>query len=102
MDDFTLINFIVTDEYYGHPQPYISDATIVILIQEGKIILSRYIEATVDNPIPAFDHPRYGAANDEIENLLLEIIKEKYPQYLGSDTSVVLSCPRIITDKIVW
>ena len=102
MNEFAVIKFVVTDKYYGCPQPFIPDGTVVILMQEGRIELSRYIEPTIENPTAMFDHPGDPLVNKELEQCIFDIIKEKYPHHLLPDKSVVLSCPLSVAEKIVW
>lgn len=37
MEEFTLIEFKVTDELLGIPDPYIPDETVIVLIQAGEV-----------------------------------------------------------------
>lgn len=102
MSELKLIKFKVTDKYYGYPDPFIPNGYIVLLIQDGKVRLSKYNEPTDDNPTPSFDHPKDLPANKELENKLLNTIKEKYPQHLTSDVAVILTCPNDLVEKIIW
>jgi hypothetical protein len=102
MDDLTLIKFKVTDKHYGFPEPFIPNNYIVLLIQEGKVQISRYNEPTDDNPFPTFEHPNDNAVNKALESHLLKAIKEKHPQYLLSDRDIVVTCPENIVEKIIW
>jgi hypothetical protein len=102
MEDLTLIKFKVTNKLFGYPQPFIPDGSIVILIQEGRIEFSLYNEATQDFPNPTFNHPKEQEKNRELELEVEELIKQKHPQYLTSDVSIVLTCPTRIAEKIIW
>src|SRR5882672_8236023 len=102
MNEFTIIEFKVTDKYFGYPQPFIPNGYIVLLIQDGKVEISKYNEPTDDNPIPSFDHPKDLPVNKELENRLLNTIKQRYPQYLTLDEAVILTCPNDVLEKIIW
>jgi hypothetical protein len=102
-ENLTLIRFKVTDEFYGYPEPYIPPGTIVILIQDRKISISKYHEPTVEEPFPSFTHPDSNLSkNIEIEQKLYSLIHEEYSQYLYSEDSVVLLCPGKYLGEIVW
>ncbi|HEY8893622.1 MAG TPA: hypothetical protein VIM79_02365 [Niastella sp.] len=102
-EDLILIQFKVTDEFYGYPDPYMPTGTIVILIQDGKISISKYHEPTVEEPFPSFSHPDPNLSkNIEIEQKLYDLIQEKHPQYLNSEDSVVVLCPGKYLPEIVW
>ena len=102
MEDLTLIEFRVTHNTYGYPDPFIPDGSIVILIQDGKIEFSLYHEATDEYRYPSFSHPREQEKNKKLELEVTELLMLKYPEYLVSDTSIVLTCPVRIAEKIVW
>lgn len=103
MEDFTLIEFKVTDEFYGYPHPFISTGAIVILIQDGKTSISKYHEPTVDEPFPEFTHPSANSIkNKEIEQELSGHIQQHYPQYFSSNESVILLCPGKYWEEIEW
>ena len=102
-NDLTLIKFKVSDKYYGYPSPFIPDGSIVILIQNGEIKISKYHEPNDDNPFPSFSHPKEGAiGNEKLEAYLSDFISNKYPEYFLSDKSVILTCPSNIAEKIIW
>ena len=102
MSELILIKFRVTDKFYGYPDPFIPNGSVVILIQDGILEIARYNEPTDDTPIPSFDHPKELSINKELANGLFNIIKEKYPQYLLSEVAVTLTCPSYIADKVLW
>ena len=102
MEDLTPIKFNVTNNLLGYPEPFITDGSIVILIQDGKIEFSLYHQATDEYRYPSFSHPREQGKNKKLELEVTELLKLKYPEYLVSDTSIVLTCPVRIAEKIVW
>lgn len=102
MDGFTQIVFRVTEETYGSPFPYIPNESILLLIQEGTVELSRYYEATRDAPDPSLEHPPGLKQNEQLRLEVTQTIKDKFPQYLESETAVILTCPASIAARIVW
>ncbi len=102
MEDFTLIAFKVTDEFLGVPNPYIPDGVVVILIQDGKVEIGRYNEPSIKEQMPSIIHPDKSSDNLDLTEQLLNMIKEKLPQYLASEMAVVLTCPNSILEKVKW
>jgi hypothetical protein len=101
--DITSIKFKVTDKYMGYPEPFIPDGTIVLLIQNGEVIISKYHEPTDIDPYPSFSHPKLEIGqNKEIQKKVYEIIKNEYPRHLKSEESNVLTCPLDFAKEIIW
>lgn len=86
----------------AYPTPYIPNGYIVLLIQDGKVEISRYNEPTEEDPMPSLDHRKDIPVNRELENELLNIIKDKYPQYLNPEVAVIVTCPKEIVEKVIW
>ncbi|MDJ1467261.1 hypothetical protein [Xanthocytophaga flava] len=99
MEEIIFVNFKVTDRYYGYPDPYIADQTCVILIQDDTIEICKYHKPTDDNPFPSFSH---ASNNEELKELAIRIVKEKFPQYVEYTESIVLTCQEFISNKVVW
>jgi hypothetical protein len=102
-DDLTFIEFKVTDKYYGYPNPFIQTGSIVLLVQDGEVKISRYHEPTDEEPFPSFSHPSPNIPrNKEIEDELYKYLSTKYPQYLSSEEDVVFLCPIKYISEIIW
>lgn len=102
-EDLTFVKFKVTDKYYGYPEPYIQTGSIVLLVQDGQIIISRYHEPTDEEPFPSFSHPSPNIPrNKEIEDELYKYLSVEYPQCLSTEESLVLLCPTKYLSEIKW
>lgn len=102
-DELTLINFKVTEKYYGYPDPFIQTGAVVLLVQDGEVKISKYHEPTDEEPFPSFSHPASDIAkNKEIEDELSRYLRAEYPQYLSTEESVVLLCPKKYLSRIIW
>lgn len=102
MEEFTLIEFKVTDEFLGVPDPYIPDGAVIVLIQDGKVEIGRYNEPSNKEPMPSITHPDKSSDNLDLTEQLLNIIKEKHPHYLASEIAIILTCPKFILEKVKW
>jgi len=101
-EDFALIKFTVTDKYYGVPEPYIPDGTVVLLVQDGRVSICKYEEPTDEDRSVRLNHAKDDILNEILETDLLNVIRYNYPQYLLQDKAVILICPKDIIDKIIW
>jgi hypothetical protein len=52
--------------------------------------------------MPSITHPRKSSDNLDLTGQLLNILKEKHPNYLASEKAVVLICPNFILEKVKW
>jgi len=102
MEEFSLIEFPVTDKYFGWPNPFISNGSIIILIQDGKLEFGLYNEPNEETPYPSFLHPIQPPKNKEIEIEVEKYLKQYHPEYFTSMNSIVLACPIRIAEKIIW
>jgi hypothetical protein len=95
MDAFTIIE--VMDN--GTTKPQVESETEILLIQDGEVTVGRicydsddYTELYIDSPI-----------NELLLNKeALQIVKDKFPDYLKTPTSVILSCPENLAEKMEW
>ena len=103
MEDYTKIVFRVTEDFYGYPNPFIENGTIIVLIQDGVTEIGKYEEPTIEHPFPAFSHPDpKNEINAGLASKLEEDIKQKFPEYIKSDIAITLVCPMEIANQIVW
>jgi hypothetical protein len=102
MEDFAPIRFTLTDSYYGIPEPYIPNGTIVLLVQDGRVRICKYEEPTNEERVVRLSNAKDDVLNEILEADLLNIISYNYPQYLLQEKAVTLICPQNILDKIVW
>jgi hypothetical protein len=93
------IVFRCTANTYGSPFPYISDGTIVILVQQGEASIGHYEEPTGANPFPVFSHPTNNA---ELKQETLERVKSFYPDIATSDQARTFVCPESLASKAKW
>jgi hypothetical protein len=102
-ENLTLIEFKATDKYYGYPNPFIQTGSIVLLIQDGEVKISKYHEPTDEEPFPSFSHPSPDISrNKEIEDELYNYLSVEYSQYLSAQKSVVFLCPIKYISEIIW
>lgn len=45
------------------------------------------------------EHPKNQS---DLDILATDIIKERKPEYIESDKSVIVVCPKNISDKMIW
>ena len=102
MEDFSLIDFIVTDKYFGWPKPFIPDDSVVILIQDAKIGFALYKEATTESPYPTLNHPADQARNKALELEVETYVRQSHPEYLKLKQSIVLTCPKRISEQVIF
>ncbi|WP_299437768.1 hypothetical protein [uncultured Aquimarina sp.] len=83
----------------GKTIPKVASGTYIILIQEktvqvGKLYLGEQYDFYME-----IDHPKNQS---DLAILVTELIKEKKPEYLESENSIIVICPKYIADKMIW
>ena len=102
MEELSLIEFLVTDKYFGWPNPFIPNGSIIILIQDNKLEFGIYNEPNEETPYPSFSHPIEPQKNREIELEIEKYIRQNHSEYFTSKNAIVLTCPSRIAEKIIW
>ncbi len=81
----------------GRTSPEVNSGSPILLIQDGIVQVGKL------NLGDAYDinieHPRNQA---ELDPIATKLIKDKKPQYLKSETSVIVLCPNTISDMMKW
>lgn len=83
----------------GTTKPKVESGINIILIQDeavqvGKLNLGKQYEFNME-----IDHPKN---HKELNIVVSKIIKEKKPEYLESENSVIVVCPNHISDRMIW
>ena len=83
----------------GKTVPEILSGTDIILVQNstvqvGKLNLGEQYDFNME-----IEHPKNQS---DLDILATVIIKEKKPQYLKSENSIIAICPKIISNKMIW
>ena len=82
----------------GSTDPVIPSGIEVILIQKGNVEVGKLF-LTPETYNTHIDHPEN---NLELSQKALGIIKVKRPELLDSDKSILLTCPKEITNEMIW
>lgn len=92
------IQFRVTDKYYGWPDPFIEDGTLVIFVQFPEIVVTEYAAPTDEEPTHWFwDLENKDALTSEAERE----IKEHAPHALKTSQPMIFLCPKELAIKAI-
>ena len=95
MDAYTVIEVLNN----GTTKPQVESETDILLIQDGDVSVGRicydsddYSELYIDSPV-----------NEIVLNKeAYKLVKEKFPEYLKTPSSVILICPEDLSAKMEW
>ena len=84
------IVFRVTQQYYGWPEPFIEDGTLVIFVQDHEAKVTEYAAPTEEDPNPWF----WDIENkDELIPEAERLVREGAPAALKVERATFFLCP---------
>lgn len=93
------IIFRVTEKYYGVPDPFVPDNTLLIMYQDFVAQIGKYHEANEQDRSPSFSHPKNWK---EFSVALKKLVKNNYPDdYKDEDLSCYI-LPNEFINKLIW
>ena len=95
MIEFTLIEVFGN----GRTEPHIPSETIILLIQDGKAAVGRFMQDSENQSSFYIDHPKN---QNDLDIQATAIVKERKPEYLKSDRALILICPTEILLKTIF
>lgn len=93
------VKFRVTEKYFGVPEPFIPDESLIILYQDGRAQIGKYYAATDENRSPYFSHPKNW---QELEPELLVLIRKQFPEDIDDEDSNCYLLPEEYINKLLW
>lgn len=95
MKELTEIKIYAT----GKTDPFIESGTPILQIQNGEVNVGRIVYDLNDEWSLYIDHPEN---NQELSSLALKLLIDKEPNFLKSDKSIIVFCPKKIAEKMNW
>lgn len=83
----------------GRTSPEVDSGSSILLIQDGTVQVGKLYLGDAYDFNMEIDHPTNQA---ELDAMATKLIKHEKPQYLKSEESVIVSCPKTISDKMKW
>lgn len=83
----------------GKTVPEIASGTDIILIQNGTVQVGKLNLGEQYDFNMEIEHPKN---QDELDIIATEMIQKKKAEYLKSKNSIIVICPKIISNKMLW
>jgi hypothetical protein len=83
----------------GRTSPEVNSGSSILLIQDGIVQVGKLNLGDAYDFNMEIEHPTNQA---ELDSIATKLIKDKKPQYLKSEASVIVLCPNIISDMMKW
>lgn len=83
----------------GMTLPEVKSGSFVFLIQDGTVQVGKLYLGDSYDFISEIEHPKN---QKELGLIAFQMIKEKKPEYLKSERSIITLCPTNISEKMIW
>ncbi len=83
----------------GRTSPEVDSGSPILLIQDGTVQVGKLNLGDAYDFNVEIEHP---INQSELDVIATKMIKHLKPQYLKSRVSVIVSCPKTISDRMKW
>jgi hypothetical protein len=83
----------------GRTSPKVESGSPILLIQEGTVQVGKLNLGEAYEFNMEIEHP---VNQTELDLIATKLIKREKPHYLKSEVSVIVSCPKTISNKMKW
>jgi hypothetical protein len=83
----------------GRTSPEVKSGTAILLIQDGTVQVGKLnLDECYDFNIE-IDHP---INQTKLDTIATKLVESEKPEYLNSESSLIILCPQIISDAMNW